>query len=161
MADRASETAPPIQVSGLCKVYRSGFWLQRKQRPLRNCTLSVHAGETFGLLGPNGSGKTTLLKILLGLIPILVVYALDRDPRNSLNIRVMFFGGRASAAQIGIRHRTLPRCSSKWGWRARRRAANRCASTPRACCSVRAWRTPWSAIRRWCCWMNPCRASTR
>jgi len=70
VADRASETAPPIQIRGLRKVYRSGFWLQRRHLPLRNCTLSVQAGETFGLLGPNGSGKTTLLKILLGLIPI-------------------------------------------------------------------------------------------
>ena len=41
---------------------------------------------------------------LLWFIPILVVYALDRDSRNSLNMGVMFFGERASAAQIGITH---------------------------------------------------------
>jgi ABC-2 type transport system ATP-binding protein len=33
---------------------------------LEDCTLSVRAGEVFGLLGPNGSGKTTLLRSLMG-----------------------------------------------------------------------------------------------
>lgn len=33
-------------------------------------SLSVGAGEVFGLLGPNGSGKTTLIRSLCGLIPI-------------------------------------------------------------------------------------------
>lgn len=37
-------------------------------RALSDCTLSVDAGEIFGILGPNGSGKTTLIKILAGLI---------------------------------------------------------------------------------------------
>jgi ABC-2 type transport system ATP-binding protein len=32
-------------------------------------TLSVNAGEVFGLLGPNGSGKTTLIRAMCGLIP--------------------------------------------------------------------------------------------
>lgn len=32
-------------------------------------TLSVGAGEVFGLLGPNGSGKTTLIRALCGLLP--------------------------------------------------------------------------------------------
>jgi ABC-type multidrug transport system ATPase subunit len=34
-------------------------------------SLSVSAGEVFGLLGPNGSGKTTLIRALCGLIPIV------------------------------------------------------------------------------------------
>jgi drug efflux transport system ATP-binding protein len=33
-------------------------------------SLTVGAGEVFGLLGPNGSGKTTLIRGLCGLIPL-------------------------------------------------------------------------------------------
>lgn len=32
-------------------------------------TLSVEAGEIFGLMGPNGAGKTTLMKMLTTLLP--------------------------------------------------------------------------------------------
>lgn len=35
---------------------------------LRDISLTIRAGEVFGLVGPNGSGKTTLIKILAGLI---------------------------------------------------------------------------------------------
>lgn len=57
-----------VQTYELSKVYRGGFWLNQKIASLKNCTLTVYEGETFGLLGPNGAGKTTLLKILLGII---------------------------------------------------------------------------------------------
>jgi molybdate transport system ATP-binding protein len=33
---------------------------------LRNINWTVHAGESWALLGPNGSGKTTLLSLILG-----------------------------------------------------------------------------------------------
>ncbi|MEL6221151.1 MAG: ABC transporter ATP-binding protein [Cyanobacteria bacterium J06626_14] len=64
-------TAPAqtvIDVQDLRKVYRTGFWMNQKLVTLKNLSLKVFAGETFGLLGPNGAGKTTLLKSLLGLI---------------------------------------------------------------------------------------------
>jgi ABC-2 type transport system ATP-binding protein len=35
---------------------------------LRNVTLRVPAGQTYGLLGPNGSGKTTLIRLVAGLL---------------------------------------------------------------------------------------------
>ncbi|MBD0335870.1 MAG: ABC transporter ATP-binding protein [Cyanobacteria bacterium Co-bin13] len=57
-----------VQTYELSKVYRAGFWLNQKIASLKNCSLTVYQGETFGLLGPNGAGKTTLLKILLGII---------------------------------------------------------------------------------------------
>ena len=56
-----------VQTHGLRKVYRTGFWLNQKVVSLKDCSLTVYRGETFGLLGPNGAGKTTLLKILLGI----------------------------------------------------------------------------------------------
>ncbi len=64
----ASQHLPVVQVSGLKKAYRTGFWLNQKVVSLKGCSLSVFAGETFGLLGPNGAGKTTLLKTLLGIV---------------------------------------------------------------------------------------------
>jgi ABC-2 type transport system ATP-binding protein len=57
-----------VKTWNLCKTYRTGFWLNKTSQSLKNCSLEVFAGETFGLLGPNGAGKTTLLKILLGII---------------------------------------------------------------------------------------------
>lgn len=57
-----------VKTEGLRKVYRTGFWLNQKIVPLKDCSLQVHQGETFGLLGQNGAGKTTLLKTLLGII---------------------------------------------------------------------------------------------
>ncbi|MBE9221188.1 ABC transporter ATP-binding protein [Cyanobacterium stanieri LEGE 03274] len=57
-----------VETYELSKIYLTGFWLNKKIPSLKNCTLKVYQGETFGLLGPNGAGKTTLLKTLLGII---------------------------------------------------------------------------------------------
>ncbi|GET44492.1 ABC transporter ATP-binding protein [Microseira wollei] len=62
------EGQPVVQTYELGKTYRTGFWLNQKVESLKQCTLSVYRGETFGLLGPNGAGKTTLLKTLLGIV---------------------------------------------------------------------------------------------
>ena len=61
-------TSPILTTSKISKIYRTGFWLNKTSQSLKECTLEVMPGETFGLLGPNGAGKTTLLKILLGII---------------------------------------------------------------------------------------------
>ena len=69
--DRSVLTHPiesAIETYQLGKVYRTGFWLNRKVESLKECTLQVQRGETFGLLGLNGAGKTTLLKTLLGIV---------------------------------------------------------------------------------------------
>lgn len=62
-----TEPQPIIQTFNLQKAYRTGFWMNRKVQSLKQCSLQVMPGETFGLLGPNGAGKTTLLKTLLGI----------------------------------------------------------------------------------------------
>ena len=59
------EPIPVVQTWNLRKVYRTGFWMNKKIESLKDCSLTIYQGETFGLLGPNGAGKTTLLKILL------------------------------------------------------------------------------------------------
>ena len=64
----AGEGQPVVQTYELGKTYRTGFWLNQKIESLKQCTLRVYRGETFGLLGPNGAGKTTLLKTLLGIV---------------------------------------------------------------------------------------------
>ncbi|MBR1125310.1 ABC transporter ATP-binding protein [Bradyrhizobium lablabi] len=53
--------SPIISVSGLSKVYGSGF------KALNNINLDIARGEIFALLGPNGAGKTTLISIVCGI----------------------------------------------------------------------------------------------
>lgn len=64
----AGDRLPVVQTYELSKTYITGFWLNQKINSLKNCTLTVYQGETFGLLGQNGAGKTTLLKTLLGIV---------------------------------------------------------------------------------------------
>jgi ABC-2 type transport system ATP-binding protein len=61
---RPSSVAPDaiISVSGLSKIYASGF------QALRNIDLHIRRGEIFALLGPNGAGKTTLISIICGIV---------------------------------------------------------------------------------------------
>jgi ABC-2 type transport system ATP-binding protein len=49
-----------LHVSNLTKKYGSNM-------ALKDVSLSVAKGETFGLLGPNGAGKSTLMKIIVTL----------------------------------------------------------------------------------------------
>src|SRR5215470_7435895 len=53
---------PAISVSGLDKIYASGF------QALKNVSLDIRHGEIFALLGPNGAGKTTLIGIICGIV---------------------------------------------------------------------------------------------
>jgi len=57
-----------IEILGLEKTYKVGFWHKRPKRALHPLHLTVEDGEIFGFLGPNGAGKTTTLKILMGLV---------------------------------------------------------------------------------------------
>lgn len=53
---------PAISVSGLSKIYASGF------KALNHIDLEIKRGEIFALLGPNGAGKTTLISIICGIV---------------------------------------------------------------------------------------------
>jgi ABC-2 type transport system ATP-binding protein len=57
-----------IEIVGLEKTYKVGFWRKRPKRALQPLHLTVEEGEVFGYLGPNGAGKTTTLKLLMGLV---------------------------------------------------------------------------------------------
>jgi ABC-2 type transport system ATP-binding protein len=61
-------TMPAIEILGLEKTYRVGFWRKQPKRALTPLHLTVEEGEIFGFLGPNGAGKTTTLKLLMGLV---------------------------------------------------------------------------------------------
>ena len=60
-------STPAVHIENLTKVYPVPL---RRQRvvAVKDLTLTVGAGEVYGLLGPNGSGKSTTLKVLLGLV---------------------------------------------------------------------------------------------
>ena len=57
-----------IEILGLEKIYKVGFWRKRPRRALQPLHLNIEESEIFGFLGPNGAGKTTTLKLLMGLI---------------------------------------------------------------------------------------------
>ncbi len=59
--------APAIEVRGLVKDFSVGL-RGLKLRAVDHLSLTVGAGQVFGLLGPNGSGKSTTIKLLLGLL---------------------------------------------------------------------------------------------
>lgn len=57
-----------IEITGIKKTYRSGFFGSRGTQALQGVSLSIEKGEIFGMLGPNGAGKSTLMNILMGLL---------------------------------------------------------------------------------------------
>ena len=59
---------PAIEIVGLEKTYKIGFWRKKPKYALHPLHLNVEEGEIFGFLGPNGAGKTTTLKLLMGLV---------------------------------------------------------------------------------------------
>ncbi len=68
---------PVLQVSGLKAYYRTAaFGVQREVRAVDDISLSVAAGEIYGLAGESSSGKTTLIKTIAAAIqPPLEVLA--------------------------------------------------------------------------------------
>jgi ABC-2 type transport system ATP-binding protein len=57
------DPAPAIELSDLTKRYGDRTAVDR-------LSLSIPAGNTFGLIGPNGAGKSTTIKMLMGMLSI-------------------------------------------------------------------------------------------
>ncbi|HEY5961383.1 MAG TPA: ABC transporter ATP-binding protein [Polyangiaceae bacterium] len=71
-----------ITTSGVSRSFRG-------KKALDDVSISVNAGELFGLVGPDGAGKTTLIRALAGLIGIDAgeVRVLGADPLRSPALR--------------------------------------------------------------------------
>ena len=69
-----SPSEPAVSVSALTRRYGA-------VTAVKNVSLDIPAGTTFGLLGPNGAGKTTLIRTIMGQMPadagIVSVLGLD------------------------------------------------------------------------------------
>ncbi len=94
---------PAITLENLVRIYDTTVGVLRPSRrqivALDDISLTISAGETFGVIGPNGAGKTTLIKILCTmLLPtsgVVRVLGLDvnhqeRQIREHINV---VFGG--------------------------------------------------------------------
>ncbi|XP_073115711.1 ABC transporter I family member 10 isoform X2 [Elaeis guineensis] len=70
---RASRSTPAIAASPAIEARNLRFSISTRPEGklvhiLKNCSLCVHPGQLWMLLGPNGCGKSTLLKLLAGLL---------------------------------------------------------------------------------------------
>lgn len=68
MSEGAAQSEPLIDVRGLVKTFRVGFFRSKVVEAVKGVSFQVQRGEIFGFLGPNGAGKTTTIKMLTGLI---------------------------------------------------------------------------------------------
>lgn len=60
-------SVPAVEVANLTKVFPLS-WRNDYLVAVENLSLTVEAGEVYGLIGPNGSGKSTTMKVVLGLM---------------------------------------------------------------------------------------------
>ncbi len=58
---------PAVSVNHLTKVFK-GTLVKGAFRAVHDLSLTVKAGEVYGIIGPNGSGKSTTMKVILGLL---------------------------------------------------------------------------------------------
>ena len=56
-----------IKANNLVKIYKDSTDLNKYIKAVDGVSLSINAGEIYGILGPNGAGKTTTLEMLEGL----------------------------------------------------------------------------------------------
>ncbi len=56
-----------VEIKNLVKDFKPSL-RAKKIRAVNDISLTIQAGEVYGLIGPNGSGKSTTMKALLGLV---------------------------------------------------------------------------------------------
>ena len=81
---RASE-APAVEAHALRKTFGA-------VEALRDLSITVPKGITFGLLGPNGAGKTTLIRAMIGLV---------RPDAGEVHVLGVAMPNKAILAQVG------------------------------------------------------------
>ncbi len=59
--------APAVDIRNLVKDFATSFG-RKPLRAVDGVSITIQAGEVYGLIGPNGSGKSTTMKALLGLV---------------------------------------------------------------------------------------------
>ena len=73
-----------IKANNLVKTYKDSTDSNKYIKAVDGVSLSINAGEIYGILGPNGAGKTTTLEMLEGLKDIDEGTALI----NSISVRI-------------------------------------------------------------------------
>lgn len=125
-----AEAAQPPQSAALVSV-RHLVKTFGKTRALDDVSLEVHAGETFGLIGPNGSGKTTLIRTLLGIAAPTSGEALllgQRMPNRAVSSQVGYMSQASVLYSDLSAHENLAFFGALYGLRGRR-LAQRIAET--------------------------------
>ena len=88
-ASKLRSKTPAVEVRNLTKVFNVGL-RGGHIVAVDNLSLTVGAGEVYGLIGPNGSGKSTTMKVVLGLMAAsrgnAKVFGLDSGDIRARNV---------------------------------------------------------------------------
>lgn len=94
----ATTTTPAVEVTHLLKRYRG-----KPDPAVDDISLTVAAGEIFGIIGPNGAGKTSTVECIAGLRDpdMGTVKVLGLDPRTDKDEIHQVLGVQLQESQFG------------------------------------------------------------